>query len=228
MWFHPVLCCRSAHISQSREVLLLNAHRIKLGQTRWKRTKGLGKQRGKKTRNRTKTPPPFIFSLKPPWCSSLWRCVSVLCVSAQHRGRFSGSPSVNAALTLVLFASPSSVMMLLGGLGWLCWAGMAFLVGIPDRQRSRRGSQTDPHQQPGASSATWIIFLLSTFSPLSTLSCFWRLPLLSLLQQRLFYKGGAFPIQGLKSCVIQYFLGRWWGEIITQQHSQLLWFFLIA
>lgn len=70
-------------ISQSRKVLLLNAYQIKLGQTRWKRTKGLGKTTNKqkqKPKNPQKTTS-FYFSLKLLECICLSESVADLFVT---------------------------------------------------------------------------------------------------------------------------------------------------
>lgn len=73
-------------ISQSREVLLLNTYQIKVGQTCWKRTKGLGKKEKTKTEKTTN----FSFPLKLPECISLSLkvCDCALCQSTSQSGGF--------------------------------------------------------------------------------------------------------------------------------------------
>lgn len=139
-------------ISQSRKVLLLNTYQIKLGQTCWKRTKGLGE---KKKPGKTAI---FYFSMKLlKGISSLKISNRALCQSTAQPGGFSGSPS--------------ATLLLLGNL-WLRWQWCPVgRDGMPGRQRSHRGSccsQPDARLQARNQSSNMTAFLLYT----APLSCF--------------------------------------------------------
>lgn len=86
-----------------------------------------------------------------------------------------------------------------GGQGWHSW--QASLAGIPPRVPDR---STPPARSQFSNVNNFPA--LHFFSTLHA-ELFLSPPPPFSLQQRLFYKGGAFPIQGLKSCVIQYFGG---------------------
>lgn len=107
--------------------------------------------------------------------------------------------------------------------------------GMPGGQQSHRGSRwSQPNARPQARRqfSSLSDFLLST--PL--LCCLWSLPLLSIMQQKLFHREGHFQFKGRKS-VYSVFGGGMGGggrrggvqgEIITQHLSQSLWFCLAA
>lgn len=155
--------------------------------------------RGKKKKSQTEKATIFYFSLKLSVCISLSGSVTVsLCVSPRHSPEvFQKAQAWHCAFVSAVYVAqlgdppPRAARM-----SWL-W----YLVGrdgMPGGQRSHRGSrcsQPDARLPARSQFSNMTNFLL----PTAPLSCFWHLPLLSLMQQRLYCREGHSQFKGRKA-----------------------------